>query len=89
MVRGSSMAPLINDGDIVAVDCAQRDPERLNGKIIVTLRRDSGLELSRFHVVNGKQGLQAGNRHKSAYSQKKTSTPRIIGRAMWWIRKTS
>lgn len=33
-VKGDSMSPVLNDGDIVAVDIAERDPRKLNGKLI-------------------------------------------------------
>jgi transcriptional regulator with XRE-family HTH domain len=56
-VRGESMAPLINDDDIVAVDRSATDPGELSGKIVVTWQRESGLTLSRFLLVNGTQVL--------------------------------
>jgi hypothetical protein len=32
-VRGRSMFPILDDGDIVAIDHAERDPKRLDGKL--------------------------------------------------------
>ena len=53
--------PLINEGDIVAVDCAQIDPNQLIGKIVVTWQPQRGLMLSRFLLVNGPQMLESEN----------------------------
>src|ERR1700675_2750266 len=49
-VRGSSMSPMIDDGDIVVVDCSAQDVNGLNGNIIVAWNRKTGLTLSRFLV---------------------------------------
>ncbi len=47
-VRGNSMAPLIYDGYILAVDSMQNDPSTLDGKIVIAWHKDSGLTVSRF-----------------------------------------
>jgi len=86
-VRGISMSPLINDGDIVAVDCAQTDPKQLTGKIIVTWQEEHGLVLSRFLLVNGTQLLESENREYEPVPLGKNRNWRIIGRVLWWIRK--
>jgi SOS-response transcriptional repressor LexA/DNA-binding XRE family transcriptional regulator len=86
-VRGFSMSPMINDGDIVAVDCAQTDPKQLTGKIIVTWQEEQGLVLSRFLLVNGTQLLESENRQYEPVPLGKNRNWRIIGRVLWWIRK--
>jgi SOS-response transcriptional repressor LexA/DNA-binding XRE family transcriptional regulator len=86
-VRGSSMSPMINDGDIVAVDCAQTDPKTLTGKIVVTWQQDNGLVLSRFLLVNGTSLLESENREYEAVPLGKNRNWRSIGRVLWWIRK--
>jgi SOS-response transcriptional repressor LexA len=86
-VRGASMSPLINDGDIVAVDCAQTDPKQLSGKIVVTWQHENGLVLSRFLLVNGTQLLESENREYEAVPLGKNRNWRIIGRVLWWIRQ--
>src|ERR1700691_2719712 len=45
-VKGTSMSPLINDGDIVAVDGSQTNPKKLNGKIVVGWPRGAGISRS-------------------------------------------
>jgi SOS-response transcriptional repressor LexA len=81
------MGPLINDGDIVAVDCAQNDPEQLSGKIVVTWQRETGLILSRFLLVNGTQLLGSESGEYEPVSLGKNRNWRIIGRVLWWVRR--
>jgi SOS-response transcriptional repressor LexA len=85
-VRGASMAPLINDGDIVAVDRSDTNPMDLSGKIVVTWQRENGLTLSRFLLVNGVQLLESENRDYEAVKMGKNRSWRIIGKVLWWIR---
>jgi SOS-response transcriptional repressor LexA len=86
-VRGSSMSPLISDGDIVAVDCSQTDPKELTGKIVVSWQQEHGLVLSRFLFVNGTQLLESENREYAPVALGRNRNWRIIGRVLWWIRK--
>jgi hypothetical protein len=86
-VRGSSMSPLINEDDIVAVDRAVTNPAELSGKIVVTWQRDNGLTLSRFLLVNGVQLLESENRDYEAVKLGKNRSWRIVGKVLWWIRK--
>lgn len=86
-VRGSSMSPMINEDDIVAVDCGQTDPKQLSGKIIVSWQQEQGLVLSRFLLVNGTQLLESENRAYEPIALGKNRNWRIIGRVLWWIRK--
>ena len=83
------MAPLINDGDIVAVDCAQTDPKQLSGKIVVTWQPQRGLMLSRFLLVNGTQMLESENLSYQPVPRLKNRNWRIVGRVLWWIRKAT
>jgi SOS-response transcriptional repressor LexA len=86
-VRGSSMSPLINEDDIVAVDHSVTDPTELSGKIVVAWQRENGLTLSRFLLVNGVQLLESENRDYEAVKLGKNRSWRIIGKVLWWIRK--
>ena len=65
------MSPLINDGDIVAVDGSQTNPEELNRKIVVAWHRESGLSAGAIHRGRrsalagiGKSRIQPGDRGK-------------------------
>jgi transcriptional regulator with XRE-family HTH domain len=86
-VRGDVMKPLINDGDIVAVDCAQTDPSKLNGKIVVTWHQEAGLILSRFLFINGAYLLEAESREFQPWQLSNKRNWRIIGKVLWSIRR--
>ena len=86
-VRGSSMSPLINDDDIVAVDRSEIDPGTLSGKIVVSWQRENGLTLSRFLLVNGVQLLESENNEYEPVKLGKNRSWRIIGKVLWWIRR--
>jgi phage repressor protein C with HTH and peptisase S24 domain len=86
-VTGTSMSPLIHDGDIVAVDSHQTDPEKLNGKIVVGWHRERGLSLARLIVANGVQLLESENRESMPIPVERDRKWQIIGRVLWWIRQ--
>ncbi len=87
-VRGGSMNPLIGDGDIFAMDTSQTDPKLLNGKIVVASHRDSGLTLARMIVANGVQLLESENRAHLPIPVEKDRKWQIVGKVLWWIRKS-
>jgi SOS-response transcriptional repressor LexA len=87
-VRGASMSPMIDDGDIVVVDCTQHDGSELNGKIIVAWNRKTGLTLSRFLMMKGVQLLESENRDYKPISMGRDRNWRIVGKVLWWIRKS-
>ena len=86
-VRGTSMSPLINDGDIVAVDASQIDPGELHQKIVVACHRDHGLSLARFISADGVHLLESENRDYSPVTVEKDRKWQIVGKVLWWIRK--
>jgi peptidase S24-like protein/helix-turn-helix protein len=86
-VKGTSMSPLINDGDIVAVDASQTDPKELNHKIVVACHRDHGLSLAHFVTADGVHLLESENREYSPVTVEKDRKWQIVGRVLWWIRK--
>ncbi len=86
-VRGSSMNPLIYNGDIVAVDCSALDTSELNGKIVVACNRKTGLTVSRFLLLRGVQLLESENRDYKPILLGKDRNWRIIGKVLWWIRR--
>jgi transcriptional regulator with XRE-family HTH domain len=87
-VRGASMSPMIDDGDIVVVDCEQHDGKDLNGKIIVAWHKKTGLTLSRLLMMKGVQLLESENRDYRPISMGRDRNWRIIGKVLWWIRKS-
>ena len=86
-VRGASMSPMIDDGDIVVVDSSQNDANELNGKVIVAWHRRTGLTLSRFLTMKGVQLLESENRNYKPISMGRDRNWRIVGRVLWWIRR--
>jgi SOS-response transcriptional repressor LexA len=86
-VRGSAMSPLIHDSDIVVVDYSQHDATDLNGQIIVTWNRMSGLTLARFVMIEGVRLLESETRDYKPISMGRDRNCRIIGKVLWWIRK--
>jgi SOS-response transcriptional repressor LexA len=86
-VQGTSMSPLINDGDIVAVDGSQTNPETLNRKIVVAWHRENGLSLARFIAADGVHLLESENRDYSPVTVEKDRKWQIVGKVLWWIRK--
>jgi SOS-response transcriptional repressor LexA len=86
-VRGTSMSPLINDGDIVAVDGSQTNPEELDRKIVVAWHRQNGLSLARFVAADGVHLLESENRDYSPVSVDKDRKWQIVGKVLWRIRR--
>jgi SOS-response transcriptional repressor LexA len=87
-VKGSSMNPAMNDGDLVAVDASLNDPDKLNGKIIVASHRKHGLLLGRFRKVDGMQMLESENREYGPLVLGKGRDWRILGKVLWLFRQT-
>lgn len=87
VVKGASMSPTIENGDVVAVDYSQTDPGSLSGKIVVAWHREHGLSLARFFLVQGVQMLDSENREYQPLVLEKDRNWRMIGRVLWWIRK--
>ena len=86
-VKGTSMSPLINDGDIVAVDSSQTNPKELHRKIIVAWHRENGLSLARFIAADGVQLLESENRNYSPVTMEKDRKWQIVGKVLWWVRQ--
>jgi SOS-response transcriptional repressor LexA len=86
-VKGTSMSPLIGDGDIVAVDGSQTNPQKLNGKIVVGWHRDRGLSLARLIVADGVQLLESEDREYMPIPVERDRKWQIVGRVLWWIRQ--
>ena len=86
-VSGTSMSPLIYDGDVVAVDASQTNPKELNRKIVVAWHRETGLALARFVSAEGVQSLESENPEYSPVVVGKDRKWQIVGRVLWWIRR--
>jgi SOS-response transcriptional repressor LexA len=86
-VKGNSMAPLINDGFVLAVDALQRDPAKLDGKIVIAWNKDKGLIVSRMRHFDGTTVLQPENPQYEAITLNKHNRWKVLARVLWWIGK--
>ncbi len=84
-VKGDSMAPLIHDGDILAIDSFQIDPEALDGKIVVVTSEQGGLCVSRLYRYQNLTVLESESHKAPSIVLDKESGLRILGRVLWWI----
>ena len=86
-VRGSSMAPLILDGYIIAVDTfdAQLDP--LVGKIVLAQNLERELLVSRLIRFDHTDALASDHREYESISLAPGASWRIIGMVLWWTGK--
>jgi phage repressor protein C with HTH and peptisase S24 domain len=84
-VRGSSMEPLIHDGDIAAVDSSQTDRALLDGKVVIVTSEEKGLCVSRLRRYSKFDVLESENREYKSVVLGKSSGWRIIARVLWWI----
>ncbi len=86
-VQGSSMAPLIGDGFIVAVDSSQTDNNKLDGKIVVAWNKDKGLAISRLRRYDDTEVLQPENQEYESITLNKNHDWKILAKVLWWIGK--
>jgi SOS-response transcriptional repressor LexA len=84
-VRGNSMAPLIHDGYILAVDSSQSDPSKLNGKVVIAWHRDMGLTVSRLRHYDHTSVLQPENREYESIVLDNKHKWKISAKVLWWI----
>ena len=81
------MSPYIDDGDIVVVDAAQTDPDKLNGKIVVARHRKTGLVMARFISTDGIHLLESESHEFAPVPVERDRNWQIMGKVLWWIRK--
>jgi SOS-response transcriptional repressor LexA len=86
-VRGDSMAPLIQDGSIVAVDSSETDASKLDGKIVIAWHKDMGLTISRFRRFDNTEVLQSENTRYEAITIGSKQPWRIVAKVLWWVGK--
>jgi SOS-response transcriptional repressor LexA len=84
-VRGNSMAPLIHDGYIVAVDSSQTDVSELSGKVVIAWHRDMGLTVSRLQRYENTEVLQPENREFEPIVLNGKHKWKILAKVLWWI----
>jgi SOS-response transcriptional repressor LexA len=81
------MAPLIQDGFVVAVDSSDTDVSKLHGKVVIAWHKDKGLTISRFRRYGHTDVLQPENSEYEAVTLSARNHWKIVARVLWWIGK--
>jgi transcriptional regulator with XRE-family HTH domain len=87
-VRGEAMLPMLNNDDIVVVDCTEHGPADLKEQLIVAWHQEFGLRLFRHLVLDGVRALQAETHSHELISIAKNRSWRIVGKVLWWISRS-
>lgn len=83
-VRGDSMAPILHDGAIVALDHTQRDPLTLNQKMVAA-RYDDGVTIKWLERhPDGTLLLVPENKNHPTLTLPRTPHNPVIGLVAWW-----
>jgi SOS-response transcriptional repressor LexA len=86
-VRGNSMAPLIQNGYVVAVDSSQIDLNGLDGKIVIAWHKDVGLTISRFRRYDHTEVLVSENTEYGSITINAKHPWKIVATVLWWVGK--
>jgi SOS-response transcriptional repressor LexA len=86
-VRGNSMAPLILDGYIVAIDSSQINLSELDGKIVIAWHKDRGLTVSRFRRYDHTEVLVPENTGYDSVTISPKQPWKVVATVLWWIGK--
>jgi SOS-response transcriptional repressor LexA/DNA-binding XRE family transcriptional regulator len=86
-VSGNSMAPLILDGYILAVDSSQRDRAKLIGQIVIAWNKTKGLTVSRLRRYGHTDLLQSENKDYEPIVLDEKDKWLILAKVLWWIGK--
>ena len=89
-VKGDSMSPVLNDGDIVAIDVKDRNPEKLKGKLVACHTGDFEVTIKSLRVYKDKFYFKALNL-KWEEENSPMLTPKkdglILGKVVWAWKK--
>lgn len=90
-IYGYSMYPVLAPGDIVAIDHAERDPQRLNNHMAV-FREDGGVTVKWLRYIPERQLVigepeNRDQRHATIYLQGEEIREGIVGKVAWWWAK--
>ncbi|MBZ5661046.1 MAG: XRE family transcriptional regulator [Acidobacteriia bacterium] len=88
-VSGNSMAPLIHEGYILAVDSSQHDRSKLEGQIVIGWNKNKGLTVSRLKRYGQAELLQPENREYEPIVLNGKEKWLILAKVLWWIGKES
>jgi SOS-response transcriptional repressor LexA len=85
-LRGDSMYPALNDGDIVAINHARRDPEGLRGKIVAAKVGEDGVTIKYLNWDERSWILEPENRiYRPIYVPRDQEV--LIGAVEWCWRR--
>jgi SOS-response transcriptional repressor LexA len=84
-IAGTSMAPLILDGEIVAVDAYETDRFQLNGKVVLAWHKDRGLLVARLRTFDHTDVLVAENSEVEGICLGPNNDWTIAGKVLWWL----
>lgn len=82
-VKGNSMAPVILDGNIIAVDTSETEHDKLIGKVVVAHSAEKGLIVSRLMKFDHTVSLVSDQREYESVSLASGSGWRIVGKVLW------
>ncbi|MFQ5925906.1 MAG: S24 family peptidase [Terriglobia bacterium] len=83
-VRGDSMSPILNDGAIVAIDHAQRDPALLRHRMVAA-RHEDGVTIKWLEQdSSGQLLLIPENKQYPPLALPRTQANPIVGMIAWW-----
>jgi SOS-response transcriptional repressor LexA/DNA-binding XRE family transcriptional regulator len=88
-VKGDSMAPVICDGYIIAVDSSQNDRSQLHGKIVIAWNKEKGLTVTRFSRFEHAEVLQPENNTYESIVLNNSHKWKILGKVLWWVGQQS
>ena len=88
-VKGDSMAPLICDGYIIAVDSSQNERDKLNGKVVIAWNKEKGMTVSRLNRFDATEVLQPENNAYESIVMNHKAKWKIQGKVLWWVGKQS
>jgi len=82
--RGDSMAPIVHDGAVVAIDHSQRDPHLLHQKMVAA-RYQGGVVIKWLErQSNGSLHLVAENKEHDTLKLPRTQQNPVLGLVSWW-----
>jgi transcriptional regulator with XRE-family HTH domain len=83
---GNTMSPILEQGSIFAVDEADKDPETLEGKMVLATHEDCGLMVHWYQRYGHTQMLVPENKdHPPIYIE--NGDWKIVGKVLWWLSK--
>jgi phage repressor protein C with HTH and peptisase S24 domain len=84
-VKGESMAPVLCDGYIIAVDTSQTDLAKLIDKIVIAWHPVKGINVAWLKIAVGGEELVSQSAKYRPIVLGRDKDWRVIGKVIWWI----